>query len=130
LVVSASSSTDNPGAFDVNARTTNSPLSISFADAPLDSKLTVDASTTNGDGRIDLHPTYEGKFEISTSKWFIAKVAVKHQYKDPARKNRKKTDFTPGGSGQLRGETRWDTNMPGSGNVVLRTTNSNVALYI
>lgn len=130
MVVSASSSTDKAGEFDVNARTTNSPLSVSFADAPVDSKLTVDASTTNGNARIDLHPTYEGKFQISTSRWFPATVNVKDKYEDPAGKDRKKIVSSWGGRGQVQGETRWDADKRGSGNVILRTSNSPVTLNV
>lgn len=55
------------GAFEVFARTSNSPISLRYADSPFDSFLASSAITSNSDACVKMHNTFEGSFELTTS---------------------------------------------------------------
>jgi hypothetical protein len=120
------------GAFNVSARTSNSPLNIGFNAAPVDSRLHLDARTSNSPARVSLHPTFEGAFELATGRWFTHHVEEREDVEDPAGKGRKRyVVLTLVRPGMGRGTVSWGSpNDHGPGKVTLRTSNSPVALVV
>jgi hypothetical protein len=55
------------GQFKVSATSVNGPVTVNFPTAPVDSLLSLDATTTKGAVTVTLHPTYEGGFQVSTT---------------------------------------------------------------
>ena len=82
LQSTAASSTG--GTFDVSARTSNSPLSLTVVDAPVEHALALNAHTSNSPARVTLHPTYEGAFDVRSSRWFRSTVEWDAEAADPA----------------------------------------------
>ena len=79
------------GAFTVNARTTNSPMKLSFVDAPADSALHADAGTSNSPAQVQLHETFEGAFSLTTSRFLRPVVEWERDVEDPAGRGRERT---------------------------------------
>jgi hypothetical protein len=77
------------GAFDVIARTSNSPLSLVFPDSPADHTLKLAAHTSNGRADVRLHSSFEGAFHAKTSS-SSASVSVNDAAEDPKGKGRKR----------------------------------------
>lgn len=76
------------GSFYVQTNTVTDPISISFIDAPLDSVLKCEASSTTSRVDVILHPTYEGSFSASPS--FNHKANLQFKYApDPHGKDKK-----------------------------------------
>ncbi|KAF9476877.1 hypothetical protein BDN70DRAFT_147824 [Pholiota conissans] len=123
------------GNFSVDTTTTNSRLSVSFLDAPLDSGLKYYAGSTNGRVDVTLHPTYEGDFDILTSTF--SKSLVKFfPGPDPSGRGRYRAASVHSDKGSDSGQTIWeDPKKPGhgrkgSGNVFMSTSNAAIVLNI
>ncbi|GJE94708.1 hypothetical protein PsYK624_108790 [Phanerochaete sordida] len=74
------------GSFVVEANTSNARLALDFPSAPVDSRLSLYARTSNNNARVQLHPTYEGQFTVKTSKQ--AATLNDHPVTDPSGRNR------------------------------------------
>jgi len=112
--------------FDIVARTSNSPLTVSHLAMPVDAILHLDAQTSNSPARVDLHPAYEGTFVAQSS---IFKPTVEaSDVEDPANRGRKReVDIRRIHSGAVSGSVVWvpSENRDGkAGDVVLKTSNS------
>ncbi|KAF9471938.1 hypothetical protein BDN70DRAFT_519738 [Pholiota conissans] len=55
-----------PPRFNISATTTNSPIDINLLTAPRDAPLQVEVITTNGPANAYVHPSFQGKFQLST----------------------------------------------------------------
>ncbi|KAF8959957.1 hypothetical protein BDZ97DRAFT_1761106 [Flammula alnicola] len=130
--VNLSSSSGEGGSFDVSTTTTNSPVYVTFPDAPVDSNLLLEAKTTNSPAKVFLHPTYEGSFDLQTSSVFRSELNVHHDVTDPSGKERKRdVQINTVGRGHTHGSVKWveeDKKHESAGAVVIRTTNSPAVL--
>ena len=72
------------GAFWVVAETARAPLTLTVADAPVDSQLTLEAKTSWAPASVALPPTYEGRFDLRTNLFFIPELSWRGGVKDPA----------------------------------------------
>ncbi len=68
--------------YAVSATTSNSDLRLRFAVQPVDSRLDLSASTTNGPTDISMHPAYEGRFVLQSST--EAHIREKRDVRDPS----------------------------------------------
>ena len=62
------------GTFDVSAETTNAQLTLNSLAQPINSSLTLHASTSNSPAQILLHPNFAGDFSVQTT---IYSVVIK-----------------------------------------------------
>ncbi|KAI6038281.1 hypothetical protein EDC04DRAFT_2005603 [Pisolithus marmoratus] len=85
--VTLSTSSNTGGTFEVSARTSNSMISLQYADSPCDSFLASRVITSNSDVCVKMHNTFEGSFELTTSS-SSALVRVRLGYKDPVGRRR------------------------------------------
>jgi len=89
--------------------TSNGPLAVDFPAAPVDSKLTLHAKTSNSPVSVSLNPAYEGTFNLQTSSWFKAEANVDKGVVDPSGKDRKRNVVIENtGRGSLSGRVNWD----------------------
>jgi hypothetical protein len=83
-----SSNRDNTGGqFAVSATSSRAAVTVAFPTAPVDSKLSLDASTSLAPATVTLHKTYEGAFALATS---LSKATLDYQRNvtDPAGRGR------------------------------------------
>lgn len=114
------------GSYSVTANTSNARLALDFPSAPLDSVLKVAGSTTNAKARVQLHPTWEGRFDVRTS-GYVVSVDDRH-VEDPSGKGRTR-DFQWFGKWEhMQGLATWDGQYIGT--VDLRTSNAPVELSL
>ena len=120
------------GRFRVTAHTTHAPVSLHFVDAPVDSHLAADARTTFSPATVILHPTFEGTFDLSTSRFFTPEVRSPGNIEDPAGRGRSRVVRTEHvGQGVVKGGAAWGSVDPtGKGEVVVQTSFSKVRLDI
>lgn len=94
------------GKFSVDAFTSNSPLHIGFADAPVDSTLRFIGLTSNSPAIAIMHPTFQGDFLVKSS-IFGPKVDITQDLEDPKGEDRTRTvDASKVGS-QIVGKVFW-----------------------
>lgn len=120
------SSARDGGKFNVSTITTNSPVFVIVADAPVDSALFLEAVTTNGQAHVHLHPTYEGDFDIETSSQHTGEINILPGA-DPSGKERGRVSWwQPRNTSHVYGSTSWfeTRNKKNPGNVNVHTSNS------
>lgn len=76
------------GTFNITAHTSNGHLTLTHPVAPVDSRLLVDARTSNGHAELQLHPTFEGSYESITSN-SITRYTMPTNPIDPSGRGRK-----------------------------------------
>jgi hypothetical protein len=111
------------GKFIVSTETSNSPLEVRFAEAPVDSVLHFSGRTSNSPAYVELHPTYEGSFHLQSS-IFRPQVDVTPGVQDPKGEQReRKVRFSNVGK-DIAGTVRWvgDDDSEGRGSVELKTS--------
>jgi len=107
------------GKFIVSTDTSNSPLEVRFAEAPVDSVLHFSGRTSNSPAYAELHPTYEGSFHLQSS-IFRPRIDVLPDVQDPKGEQReRKIEFSNVGK-DVSGTVRWDSE--GRGSVELKTS--------
>ncbi|KDR84319.1 hypothetical protein GALMADRAFT_237095 [Galerina marginata CBS 339.88] len=130
--ISLTSASGTGGSFDITTTTSNSPLRVTFSDSPVDSRLSLKASTSNSPATVSLHPAYEGTFTVQTS-LFGPTLRRKSDVEDPSGEGRERNvKFGSIGKGPrvLTGEVYWDEKRKDEGAVSVRTSNSPVVLEI
>ena len=121
------------GKFKVSTRTSNSPLSVDFIDAPVSSLLDFEGQTSNSPARAKTHPTFEGSFWASTSTWFPVSVTYDDNVEDPAGKGRERlVEVRRVGRSETEGTVKW---LPAGdekayGRFNLHTSNSPIHLFL
>ncbi|OCH93512.1 hypothetical protein OBBRIDRAFT_749481 [Obba rivulosa] len=106
-LISTSESGTN-GTFEIDARTSNSPLYISTRSAPIDHALDLTALTSNSPAAVSLHTTWEGSFDLRSSSLFTPNVDAHTAVPDPAGRNRKRGALVSGVQrGVVEGFTEW-----------------------
>jgi len=130
---SSSSATETTLTYHVEAKTSNSPLTINFATAPVGSTLDLDASTSNSPAKVSLHSTYEGIFNLSTS-IFRPQVVAAEEVEDPKGKERKRTVTIDriNGHNKVDGKVFWgdEEKSEAEGVVKVHTSNSPLILKL
>ncbi|KAJ3531475.1 hypothetical protein NM688_g7570 [Phlebia brevispora] len=76
------------GRFNVTVTSSNSPLDITYADAPVDSVLTFRGHTSNSPAQLTLHETFEGDVALHTTAWFPITADYDDTVEDPAGRDR------------------------------------------
>ncbi|TFK50921.1 hypothetical protein OE88DRAFT_1747839 [Heliocybe sulcata] len=126
----STASSHTGGSFKSTLTTKNGRIDVSHPDAPVDALLDFTASSTNSGVTVQLHPAYEGGFELGTSN-ARAVVDVGGKVPDPKRRGRERRVWQEGGQrGAVRGEVYWEEERRGAGRVVVRSSNSPVMLRL
>ena len=120
------------GSFQVTTRTSNSPLGVTFLDAPVNSHLEYEGHASNSPARAEAHPTFEGEFFARTSTWFPVTVNAREDVEDPSGKGRKRSvEVAKISRGTAEGTVKWlPTEDRKLGSFVLTTSNSPVHLTL
>lgn len=124
ISLAATTKDHSGGKFLVGAFTSNSPLHIRFADAPVDSTLRFNGFTSNSPAVALLHPTYQGDLLVK-SNLFGPKVEVKEDVKDPSGEGRSRTVDVSKAGKEITGKVYWgseDENEDVFGSVRLGST--------
>jgi hypothetical protein len=123
------------GTFHVDAETSNLPLGLNITDQAPDSQFQLRAHTTNAPARVQLHPSFEGSFEIRTSV-LPAAVTPDEDVEDPASRGRtRRVDVKNVGRGAriVHGDVAWipqDEEVAPAGKVKVSTTHAPLLLLL
>ncbi|KAG5719396.1 hypothetical protein E4T56_gene13462 [Termitomyces sp. T112] len=127
------SANESRGKFKIFARTSVSPLQLSFVEAPVDSVLLLDATTSLGPAAVSLDSTYEGSYTAVTSLQRPS-ILFNPDVEDPAGKGRKRQMRSSPSRGPIAsGTVRWsdgDDHKKLLGNVNVRTSLAPLTLKI
>ncbi|KAI0314628.1 hypothetical protein OF83DRAFT_1063505 [Amylostereum chailletii] len=105
LSLTSTSTSHTGGIFQINAHTSNKPLSVTHAVSPPDSVLDLHASTTNAPALVQLDGAYEGGFAVRTTN---AKPALaKNAASDPMGKGRRRVERVFQRAGVVQGAVAW-----------------------
>ncbi|KAJ7848399.1 hypothetical protein B0H13DRAFT_2090271, partial [Mycena leptocephala] len=116
------------GAFDIAARTSYGPLRVAVLSAPVNSNITLQATSTLGAADVSMPPTYEGSFNAYTSLSSIT-VNMDEKAEDPAGEGRtRRMEFDQAGRGMMTGRVGWSDEGMGRGSVDVRTSMASVKL--
>ncbi|KAI1790402.1 hypothetical protein LXA43DRAFT_513251 [Ganoderma leucocontextum] len=120
------------GTFVVSARTANSPLKLTFVDAPVDSALHATMGTSNSPAQVTLHETYEGSFSLLSSTFFRPAVEWDKDPEDPAGRGRERTVKVNAVKDSLvTGDVFWgEKEAKEKGSVSVETSNSPLRLIL
>ncbi|KAK2467427.1 hypothetical protein APHAL10511_000662 [Amanita phalloides] len=122
--------TDSTGGdFEIVATTSNSPLRVRIREAPLDSKLSLNAKSSNSPVDVVLHPAFEGDFEVSTVH-FWPSVSVNSAARDPSGGGRVRDVQVSRNKNHVSGSVSWSDEGKGRGRVDVKTTNSPAVLRL
>ena len=125
VTLQSTTASSTGGTFDVSAHTSNAPLALTVVDAPIEHALTLNARTSNSPARVTLHPTYEGAFDVRSSKWFRPTVEWDAEAQDPAGKGRRRTVQVQRVRGEsVKGSAAWAEGGEERGEVDVETSNS------
>ena len=94
------------GKFSVDAFTSNSPLHVGFADAPVDSTLRFIGLTSNSPAVAVMHPTFQGDFLVKST-LFGPKVDITQDVEDPKGEGRTRTVDVSKVGRQIVGKVYW-----------------------
>src|ERR1700761_2696346 len=82
------------GAFEVSARTSNSPIYLTFPTSPQISYLKLDARTSNANAAVDLNSAFEGMWSVVTSEDVgVPNILPRTDSIDPTGRGRRRTNF-------------------------------------
>ncbi|CAE6449007.1 unnamed protein product [Rhizoctonia solani] len=103
--------------FNTSFFTTNGHLTVNVTSLPMGSKLFLDGQTSNAPASVQLHPAYEGIFELASSVVAPAVVVGKEQ-------EGRQIEFERQGR-HVKGSIWWEENVVREGGeVVVRTSNA------
>lgn len=111
------------GDFDITASNVNGLVKLRITDAPVDSKLDLQARTKNAPVDVMLHPTFEGDFEVS-SNFLLPTVHVKQGVRDPSGQERHRSVQLSRQGHLAKGNVSWSDEGKGRGHVELETSYS------
>jgi len=94
------------GKFSVEAFTSNSPLRVGFADAPVDSTLHFVGLTSNSPAVAVMHPTFQGDFLVKST-LFGPKIDITEDVEDPKGEGRSRTVDASKVGKQIVGKVYW-----------------------
>ncbi|KAF4621482.1 hypothetical protein D9613_001049 [Agrocybe pediades] len=129
--VTMTSTKNREGIFRVNGKTSNSMLNIAIPKAPVDFKLGMEATTSNGRADIDLPPTFEGEGILKTSAHSTASVVERHGVEDPTGRGRQRHVKTVGAkTGKLQLKAFWGESEGGKGDVTVKTSQGDIVVRV
>lgn len=114
------------------AKTDNARLSVDVRESPLNSKLGMQLQTSNGATDIHLPATYEGALDIASSAYLRPEISMEEQ-KDPLQRGRQRQlakssiNYPPH---VFVGNVYWNAAHRKYGNVIVRSMNSHVKLWL
>lgn len=137
IYTSTARSQGTGGSFKIDAHTTNHPLDLKIATAPLSHTLDLTARTQNGALAVTLPRTYEGAFRVSTTNAQPV-VRPREGAADPAGRGRARrvASGQAGSRNAVEGSVVWEGGQDagdvahGSGSVTIATTNAGVQLLM
>ena len=114
---------ESGASYTITSTTSNGRLDVRVNEQPLNSRLRLDAESSNSPASVTLPPTFEGKFYLKSS-IFTPKVDVS-RVEDPSGEGRER-DVNVGriNGGVAKGYARWANGGERNGEVELRTSNS------
>ncbi|EJD55657.1 hypothetical protein AURDEDRAFT_148043 [Auricularia subglabra TFB-10046 SS5] len=123
------------GDFALGARSTNGRLDFTVARAPADSRLALQAHTTNAPARVALTPAFEGELALRSTNSRSPSVVVAGPLRDPKRQGREySVNGANYGRGAWRGKAGWNLDSAPRpehwGSVEVGTTNGRAELTI
>ncbi|KAK0212268.1 hypothetical protein DFS33DRAFT_1280260 [Desarmillaria ectypa] len=114
---------------DVSTHTSNGPLQVKVLESPVDSKVKLDARTSNAFAEVWLPPTYEGTYSLSTS--HMQPSLLVEEKSDPAGRGRRRTvKQNTVRRGETVGEVYWDERNRVRGTASVRSSNGPVSLKL
>ncbi|KAF7336256.1 hypothetical protein MVEN_02173700 [Mycena venus] len=139
-VVNLDTAYEKPGAFHIEAQTSNAALNAQIASAPLDSVLTVEAKTSNHQAVLSLPSMYEGSFSVSTSNAPVTVERANPHEQDPAcdsepdekcdSRSRMIERSTVVKRRSVAGAVYWDKRNADRGGATLMTSDGPATLYV
>lgn len=118
------------GRFNIQTATAQASLVLDFLTAPVDSELVLRAASANGPVRVNLDPTYEGTFRLSTA-MAAAKVSFDNTIDDPAGRGRNRAlEYDSFSRWVIRGTTKWSDEGKFRGRVDLSTAMADAELNL
>ncbi|KAI8978249.1 hypothetical protein BD414DRAFT_495020 [Trametes punicea] len=125
---------DTPGgAFRVDARSSNGPVDLAFAESPANSLLNASAVSSNAPVRVAAHPAFEGTFELHSS-WYTPPSVIKDRpVEDPlGERRRRNVQVNTTKNRAIRGQVDWVPKHDGAknGHIGLETSNSPATLIL
>lgn len=132
IVLASNTSDATKGKYEVTARTSNAALHLTFFDAPVDHSLNLEAHTSNALAEVTLHKTYEGTFDLSSSRYYGPIVQWNKDAEDPKGHGRqRRVHFETESRGHVHGDVAWDSEGGAkSGSVNVGTSNAKVHLTL
>ncbi|KAI0794307.1 hypothetical protein C8Q74DRAFT_568961 [Fomes fomentarius] len=132
IALASNTSDATKGKYEVTARTSNSALHLTFFEAPVDHSLNLEAHTSNALAEVTLHKTYEGTFDLSSSRYYGPIVQWNKEAEDPKGRGReRRVHFETESRGHVRGDVAWDSEEgEKSGSVNVGTSNAKVHLTL
>ncbi|KAK7013835.1 54S ribosomal protein L16, mitochondrial [Favolaschia claudopus] len=122
-------SSKDDSVFDVIAHTAHGRLGVDILSAPLESTLTLHATTALAPAYVGLPITYEGSFHAETSLGSVT-VAIDGEAEDPAGKGRKRIANSEGHHGRSSGKVGWSEEGMERGEVTVVTSLSAVEIKL
>lgn len=121
------------GTYNISARTSNGPITMSFPQSPLNATQYIDARTSNAPLFVKLHNAFEGEFRLRTSNG-PSNVQRHQQACDPSGAGRMRiVELAHGGMGAVAGNATWGIPAAGSlplGRAIFETSNSPAQLIV
>ena len=127
--ISLDSSQSTGGSFNVNTRTSNKALSITYDASPFDSILRHKAQTSNSPATVHLHSAYEGPFSFRSSN--IPPSIIDNHVSDPSGQGRPRSVNIFRTRDHTMGKVYWgsDKQLDGA-NVDISSSNSRAQLIL
>ncbi|KAJ6454153.1 hypothetical protein C8R45DRAFT_846739, partial [Mycena sanguinolenta] len=116
------SSKEDSASFNIAARTAHGRVGVDVLSAPLNSNITLQATTAIGPAEISLPPSYEGAFSGSTSLGSVD-IAADGEIEDPAGEGReRRIEFAEVGRNRKAGHVGWSEEGMARGKVSVVTS--------
>ena len=118
------------GNFSIEASTKNAHIRLGFESAPINSELRVNTRTAMGPAEVQLHPTFQGGFDLKTTLGRV-KVEDRSGAEDPEGKDRKRVvEMDKVTGNRAYGSVYWDEEQKGLGQITVETVLGPVSLIL
>lgn len=117
------------GQFSITATASRAPTWLRVREAPINSTLLVNVSTTYSPAEVLLPATFEGEFEVTADHFWPTIVAGSH-VRDPSGEGRKREVLLEKEGSRANGSVSWSEEGKERGRVELRTTYSPAVLKL